>query len=338
MTSINLHINQSAKQLPSEWDQLANHYFQKRAFLMHAEKYNPCRQRYYLLFKDNHLLAGAVTYTLSLDLFTFRGFHFRSPVQMHITGIPCSVSCPGIFGSKEVIELLKEEIYKREKGFCLFLNLPDPINAPTRIGGQTLPTIVFQNPFSNWNEYLEGLRTHYRHRLKKITAKGKMLQLESMSCRSFSPQMYKQYLEVYDHSDAKLEKLEFDFFRNLPEPFKLITANRDAQLMGWAITIFSEEQYYFFLGGVDYSTSHEYETYFQLLTAILKDGIALGAKTIDLGQTAEIPKMRLGGKSVARYMEGQHSNQIVHRLLKMGQPWLEYRREVPEHHVLKQMI
>jgi hypothetical protein len=329
-----LHIESSADSLPRAWDSLCTSYFQRKTFLAHTERYNPCRQRYYLWYEDGRLQAGAIAYALRLDLLTF--LRIRSPFRMNIVGVPCSVSCPGIFGEEAAVQALKQEIYRREKGFCLFLNLPQQTGVPGLVAGETLPTVIFRNPFSTWSEYLEGLRTHYRRRLKSILQKGEQLQIEQLPCRDFTGAMHELYLQVYSRSKDKLEKLDPAFFQYLPANFKLIVARKGDQLLGWVITLQDHDQYYFFLGGIDYRFNPTYNTYLLLLTAILKDGIEQGAGLIDLGQTAEIPKMRLGGACEQRYLEGRHRNALVQQLLQAGQSWLVYQRDVPQTHVLKQ--
>ena len=56
-------LNQ-ASDLPGQWERLAGSYFQRREFLAHCEAWNPCRQRYYLAWK-NMALAAAVSFTLA---------------------------------------------------------------------------------------------------------------------------------------------------------------------------------------------------------------------------------------------------------------------------------
>ena len=90
--------------LPPEWDQLADGYFQEREFLRHCQEYNPCNQRYYLASREGKLEAGAVLYSLALDLFTY--LKLKSPVTMQIAGVPCSVSASGLIGSAEARQSL----------------------------------------------------------------------------------------------------------------------------------------------------------------------------------------------------------------------------------------
>ena len=330
--NIKFSIVMSADSLPEKWNQLAVHYFQRIPFLQYLEQYNPCKQRYYMMYQNDDLQACAVIYTLPLDLLTFA--RIKSPVKMHIVGVPCSVSSPGIFGEPEAIKLLKPYIAQREKGLLLLLNLDKKPVETKNATGNTLPTIVLENRFASWQEYVDSLRADYRRRLLKILS-NKEISLETRTFGQFTEQMYDQYLQVFKKSNAKLEKLNHDFFRNLPQPFRLTACLYKQQVIGWNITVHDGDYHYFFLGGIDYSYNREFSTYFQLLSNIIKDGIEQKAKYIDLGQTAEIPKMRMGGRKEARFMEAHHHFALINVLLKKGRKLLEYSRKVPPANVFK---
>ena len=76
----------NALSIPNEWNILASCYYQRKKFLLHTQNWNPCNQRYYLAFENNHLIAGAVVYTLKLDLLTYA--KMTLPIKMKITGVP----------------------------------------------------------------------------------------------------------------------------------------------------------------------------------------------------------------------------------------------------------
>lgn len=329
------HI-QAAINLPSEWDELADNYFQQTKFLLHTEKYNPCHQRYYICTDKGKMIAAAIMYSLRLDLFTF--INIKSPMKMNIVGIPCSVSSPGIFGNKTALEALKKHIYKVEKGFVLFLNLEDePIKA-SFASGKTLPSIVLKNHFQNWEDYLAALRSNYRRRLILINQTNNDLRFDKRSCAEFTDQMFQQYLDVYNRSKAKLEKLNFDFFKNLPQEFNLTICFNNETIIGWNIALENQNMYYFFLGGVDYKQNKIYSTYLRLLSTIIKDGIETKSEFIELGQTAEIPKMRMGGKPEIRYMEAYHSNWFLNKLIKKFSFLLEYKPTIEKTNAMKEEI
>ena len=319
--------------LPVEWNSLADNYFQQTAFLSHTEIFNPCQQRYYLYMEDDKLIAAAIVYTLRVDMLTY--VKIKSPFKMHIVGIPCSVSGPGIFGISQAVNALKKHIYEVEKGFVLFLNLEEKPTCEVAASGNTLPTVVMSNHFSTWNEYLASLRTGYRRRLSRINQVSQVLRFEKTLCAAFTEEMHRQYLEVYKKSNGKLEKLGFDFFKQLPIEFILTACYLENIVIGWNIALSNNNKYYFFLGGIDYKVNKTYNTYLRLLSEIVKDGIEHNAEFIELGQTAEIPKMRMGGKPVILYMEAHHNNLILNKLLKLFSSFLEYKRKPENAHPVK---
>lgn len=324
-----------AEQLPLQWNELAENYFQQTKFLLYTERFNPCKQRYYLCFENNQLLAAAIVYTLQIDLFTF--VRIKSPIKMHIVGVPCSVSSQGIFGDEHSLALLKKHIYKTERGFILFLNLEEKPESNSFASGNTLPTIILRNRFKSWNEYISSFRSSYRRRINQINCQDENLRFVRIPSSEFSLEMYQQYLNVYKRSSGKLEKLNIDFFKNLPLEFKLTVCSMNKKVIGWKIGLEDQGTYYFFLGGIDYSQNKIHNTYLRLLTRIVRDGIENNAQFIELGQTAEIAKMRLGGIPQPLYMEARHSLNVLNYIIKVCSPLLEYKRKFENTNALKEV-
>jgi hypothetical protein len=73
------------------------------------------------------------------------------------------------------------------------------------------------------------------------------------------------------------------------------------------------------------------------LSVIINDGIEKQAAFIELGQTAETPKMRLGGIPTPLYLEAHHSNGVLNFLVRLFSPMLEYRRKLEDAHPLKEI-
>ena len=328
-----IEIVKTAADLPEEWDRISKDYFQTKEFLLHTEKYNSCEQRYYLLFQNSLLKAGAVIYSLRLDLFTY--IKVKSPFTMHITGVPCSVSSSGIIGDEKLFSTLFEELKNQEKGMLLMLNLDNKMPGAEFLSGRTLPTMLFSNTFSSYANYLSSIRTHYRRRLLKISNAFTGVEKREMPCKDFTGEMHTQYLEVLKRSKGKLETLSLEFFQQLPPKFMLIAYSFNKRLLGWKITLAFGEKYYFFLGGIDYRANLNFNTYFNLLLYILEEGIENKAAVIDFGQTAEVPKMRLGCTVDEKTMLAHHSNPLFMKLLRAGKKVLEYSTVVEETHVFK---
>ena len=328
-----IEITDRALDLPENWDCAAVDYFQTREFLDHTEKYNPCKQRYYLLYHNGIFEIGIIVYTLKLDLLTYLGI--PSPFRMNIAGIPCSVSASGIIGNSDYLHQITGYIKTREKGLLLFLNLAFELGQENMIPGTTLPTTILTNHFRSLEDYLLNMRADYRRRVRQLSSPFTEIQKKHIVCSRFDNLMYDQYLTVLKRSKGKLETLSLEFFRKLPSNFNLTAFYSQEKLIGWYISCAFNERFYFFLGGVDYRVNRKYNTYFNILLNVVQEGIEKRASIIDLGQTAEIPKLRLGGKLVEKKMAGYHSNRIMRKLMKAGRHLLEYSAVLQEPHVFK---
>ena len=324
-----------ALDLPENWDCAAVDYFQTREFLDHTEKYNPCNQRYYLLYQNETFKTGIVVYTLKLDLLTY--LRIPSPFRMNIAGIPCSVSASGIIGNPDYLHQIIGHIKIREKGMLLFLNLASGLVEEKMIPGKTLPTIILTNHFRSWEDYLLAMRANYRRRFRQLSLPFSEIHKKQVACSCFDGRMYDQYLGVLKRSKGKLETLSMEFFQKLPSNFNLTTFYSAEKLIGWYISATFNKKFYFFLGGLDYKVNRKFNTYFNILLNVVKEGIGKRASIIDLGQTAEIPKLRLGGELVEKTMLGYHSNPMMRKLMKAGKRLLEYSTIVQESHVFKQI-
>ncbi len=330
---MNFNCLHSVCDLPHEWNKLAEHYFQRSVFLRHLEEYNPCNQRYYVCSENHRTIAAAVVYSLPVNIFSFAGT--KSVIQMQIIGIPCSVSCPGIFGSHIGIKALSDYIFSTEKGFVLMLNRKEKPEQKMYASGKTLPTVVLENRFSDWDEYLASLTSSYRRRLKKLTTDNATLKFSTLASTHFSEPMYQLYENVYEKSKAKLEKLNIDFFKNLPPEFQFLVCYHNKEVAGWNISLKDNNIFYFFLGGVDYRLNKTHNIYLRLLAELVKAGIESKCQLVELGQTAEIPKMRMGGKLQPLYMQASHSNPFLNVMLKMSKPLLEYNRKTEKNNPFK---
>ena len=226
-------------------------------------------------------------------------------------------------------------IFDRERGLKLFLNLEHPPGLG-QATGHTLPSIVVHTPYSAMEEYEGAMRYEYRRRYRKSRSVFKNIKQEISGCAPFGEAEHRLYLKVLNNSKGKLETLTCEFFSKLPPAFRLTRFYADGILLGWHITVLYKGTMYFFLGGIEYSYNNKYETYFNMLYDIIEKGIQSGAQCVELGQTAEIPKLRTGGRIVEKYMLAQHSSPIFSRVIKLAGGILEYRYKFPRNRVFKE--
>ncbi|WP_163340252.1 GNAT family N-acetyltransferase [Desulfopila sp. IMCC35008] len=319
------------RQLPEDWDAISSdHPFLSRSFLQHLEVVNPCGQQYYYSIGPQGI-SLFVTYQHRLNILTYGIGHLA--LNLTVVGIPCSVSSPGFLIKNDTLEDFKNEL-GRIQGGVLILNSGFHDLAPHCVCGQTLPTCILKTNGLNFRTYLDSMRSHYRYKIMKSMqrfAEVQITKLDDNSC--FSPDFYRLYEQVFDRSDFKLEKLPISFFQQSKSQLTLF--EKDNEPLAFCQTKLSERNYYFLFGGIDYNNNHRFDTYFNMLIHIVKSGFEHRVETIDLGQTAEWVKMRLGCTLDPRYLFARHSNPLIHFGIKKGIHLLGYRNQPTKPHVFK---
>lgn len=293
----------------------------EEALLDLLKEENPWKQEYYYI-EDGTQYALFTLYHMRLNIFTFGKLCLKLPVK--VIGYPCSLSEAGyLTNSKEL--LLR---YVREmKGATLVLNAGEADAAKDFCVGETLPTCVFVNRFATPEQYLASLRSSYRRRIRKALS----------ACGSFSVEewdgkadIYSLYVNTYEKSDYKLERLEWGFFERI-EGVRLVFSYK-GEARGFVLLRQVEDTLVFMLCGMDY----RYETadlYYFMIYTILEYGMKQGCRRIDLGQTSEETKLKFGAVLEKRFFYAHHSNPFLNGLVKLGKSLLAYHYKFPEYRV-----
>lgn len=323
----------SANELNNDWDLLANSIYQKRSFLTHLEKNNFSDQRYYVLYDNDILSAGAVVYSLKINLFTFSKLDLNLPMQ--VIGLPISNDENGLLGNAKHTELLLSEIFKNENGILLCLNYQQAVINKKVIKMSSLPSMIMRREHQDWDSYVKSLRHPYRRRILKALSKTKNVKGKSDSCKTFTREHYKQYLRVVNLSKTKLEVMNMAFFKNLPDTFELSSYFDNEKLLYWHITVEDHDNFYFLFGGLDYGLRDVYDSYSNNLIAILKKGIQRKCKIINLGQTAETSKARFGTFKAPKKMFLYHNNTLVRFVFRLLRQQLSHTPRIIRNHVFR---
>jgi hypothetical protein len=120
-------------------------------------------------------------------------------------------------------------------------------------------------------------------------------------------------------ASSKLETLNLDFFINY---FKshihkliFIVLKDEDTLYGSAVLIPHHDELTFMLIGKN-SEKDTHDTYFNLITAIVKYGIENKFARINMGQTSYYPKLRAGATSMNEYIYFRSNKVFMHTILK----------------------
>lgn len=328
-----IEIISSPENLNSSWDNLADFYFQKKEFLIHLHKYNPCAQRYYELYRGNTLVAGTVVYTLKTDILTFA--NIPSPIKFQVIGLPVSVATPPIIGNSNEFEYLLSEILKTESGLIVGLNFLGDYVQNKVLNLRTLPTIILTSAWNSIESYEHSLRHAYRRRMHKIRQKFAGVTSITTDCSIFNEEHYALYIEIMKKTTTKLETLSPNVFKYLPLNFRLTTYYMEKKMLCWHTVCKDQDTLFFFFGGMNYSLRDQYHSYYNNLFGIMETAIELGYNRIDFGQTAEIAKTRLGGTLSERRMFLYHKNSMILGLLKFFGKLISYSKTIEKCQVFK---
>ena len=276
----------------------------------------------------------ACEYKIKLNLLTFSRLKINLPFT--VIAPPASLDCSGYIGNVE--ELIAD--YKRRNGLFLILNLKkndaELILDNAVAVGKTLPTCIFHNSFESFDHYLSSLRSSYRRRINAALAKGESLDIARIRNADFNSELHTLYLEVLKHSAFPLEELPLSFFQRSGCDIDVFYFT--GKPVAFVMYILKDGSMSFIFGGMNYQFRDEYDLYYNMLLHLIKIGIKNKAKDIDLGQTAENTKCRLGCELEDRYMAAFSGNRFVSKLLCRFAPLLAYDQEVIRYNVFRDNI
>lgn len=298
--------------------------FEKKLICLLKDE-NKLEQEYYYIEKGKDY-AFFILYKNKMNIFTFG--KLKCFLNLKVVGYPCSLSNCGYITNNEQFML---DYIKTIKGAKLVLNVDNPIKIEDMTLGETLPTCIFKNVFASTDEYINSLRSGYRRRINIAIKKCEDIQIKEINDDSIN--IYDLYLNTYNKSNYKLEKLEKGFFDKV-DATKIVFI-RDNKPVGFVLLKQDNEKLIFMLCGMDY----RYKTtdlYYYMLFNIIKYAIKHKCKIIDFGQTSEETKMKFGSLLEKKYFYAHHSNPILNCVAKLGKSIIEYKYDFEEYKVFKE--
>jgi hypothetical protein len=324
-----------AQTLPAEWDALCgDNYALKRDFLSHMEAGSPSDQRYYVFRTPGGEVDSILMTCLApkCNLLMFTPLTYR--VRATFVYVPLSVARPGyVIGARTRAEV--ESLLRRLRGYVIILNAPPASKVGGFADGRTCSGIRLRLRWKTLDDYLGSMRSHYRYRHRKAMDKGAGLRYRILpDNRAFDRTLYGFYEAVHGRSRVRVEKLTLDYFR---APLsKTLVCEREGQPVGFIQMIENGEELVFAFAGLDYAHNGQYDVYFNLLLKMVEYGIVHGFKILELGQTAEDAKLRLGGEFTELRALIRHSHPIINGLIHRVIGLISYKRPGTCHRVFKE--
>jgi len=278
--------------IPDCWDEIAgDNLFLTKKILGLLQMINPCSQKYHMYAEKKIIL---VTYKLKVDLLSLLS-RSSLKIPINIIGIPLSVAFKGYQASGEGEKILSQYL-NAMKGINIVLNGDEGLNL---LSGYSLSNFALDIEWRTMKDYLSSMRSHYRYKFTKAIQKFQEVKAEKLEDNGlFSDDMYALYLEVYENSKEKLEKLSIDYFRQ--SPFPITVFRHDDRLLGFIQTTVHNEELLFLFCGFNHLKNQHYDLYTNMLLYMVMKGIEEGRQRISFGQTTEQSKSIIGAQEVKK--------------------------------------
>jgi predicted N-acyltransferase len=171
--------------------------------------------------------------------------------------------------------------------------------------GNSLPMHYFQPNFSDFNDYCAALKFKYRKNIKLSRNKFENSDLRTVYVKDtdkilqmYTEEVHHLYEAVVQKSEHQLELLPASFFRRLAKSFSgqliFTLAYKGEKIVAFICSLHNQSNFYFLFCGVDYSLNTESDLYFNLMYDTLNEALKHKVSSIELGQTADTFKARLG--------------------------------------------
>jgi hypothetical protein len=204
----------------------------------------------------------------------------------------------------------------------------------------SLPSVAMELPFLSYDEYFGALRHPFRRQInlsmKKINSvrpvfvqsyfEGNQDERHPVftilsSVQLSAEKFYELYISVMSRATVKLEVLNKQFFRNFfissRGEIRILTMVFRGEILGVFLLSCIKDELTFIWTGKD-SHKDQYDTYANLMNAMVCYAIAERCTKIIMGQTSYYPKQRVGGSVFPLFIffKSHRWNQRLLRLLK----------------------
>jgi predicted N-acyltransferase len=188
--------------------------------------------------------------------------------------------------------------------------------------------------FRDFDDYVSQLRTGYRKSLRRtkrrlVSAGVTLERVEDPAeiLRRYDDAAHRLYLAVVARAEYQYEVLSRETFHALARAFPgevtlLLARAPSGEVIGYAWSLVAAGRYYALYLGLDYAWNARCDLYFNLVDAEVAYALNRGARRIELGQTADRFKQRLGCEAEARTHCLRASGALTSLLLRAILPLL----------------
>ena len=183
--------------------------------------------------------------------------------------------------------------------------------------------------FNNLDEYLESLSYATRKNLRRKLKSSEYVRIEEhINLPHNIKDIYQLYLQTYEHSDLKFEKLTLEFFESvvglMPNNCRFVLYYAENKLIAFNLLLHRNGVLLDKYIGMDHNVAKKYNIYFLSWLHNIEMCIRDGFNTYQSGQAAYETKIRLGAQLNQTYIFFKHCNPLLNKPLKLISRVLAY--------------
>ena len=175
----------------------------------------------------------------------------------------------------------------------------------------------------SWEEYLAGMRTKARTKVKRILALSKDLEFRALTQEEMTEKrdvLHALYMNVYGRAGFRLGCLQKEDFALLKEEmgdgFQLWVATLGSEIIGFHCGMCNGQEVEAYFVGFEGSHNKSHALYQRMLLEFIQWGLRAGCSGVNLGRTALDIKASLGAEPQRLVLHERMKNPIVHRLAR----------------------
>jgi len=201
--------------------------------------------------------------------------------------------------------------------------------------------------FKDFADYCSALRSHYRSDIRRSERKFRASGLRARQLRDpeeirrvYTREVHRLYEAVVARSPVKLEILPVEFFhelvRQLPGLVSLTTISSGQRIVAFNWGLIDGRVHHYLFCGIDYAAARDGDLYFNLMYHQLDEALRCNPARIELGQTADMFKARLGSRPNPRFLFVRPCGALARTALRHGFGLLfPERPAIPTHSVFR---
>jgi predicted N-acyltransferase len=211
----------------------------------------------------------------------------------------------------------------------------------------TPPMHCFKPLFQDFQQYRAALRSHYRYKvdrsLRKLRSAGVEISVHVDPVdilKAYTAEAHGLYHQVVERANTKLETLPIEFFRELTVRLAgqvdLVVLSKGPQILAFGWCLNAGSTYHMLFAGLNYELNADLDLYFNLMYAWLDCALRRGVSKIEVGQTADVFKARLGCYSQPLYAFMRGLGPLRSLIVRLGADLMVARRPaIPARNVFR---